>query len=353
MSDSPGLHYLIQGRNILVTGGTGSIGSILIKAILAYKPAVLRIFSRDETKQFEIKQRLGEVHNIRYLIGDIRDASRLATALEDVEIVFHAAALKHVPACEYNPSEAVKTNILGTENLIEHSIAKKVKLVIGISTDKVVNPNSIMGITKLLSEKLLIAANFTKGKHRTIFSCVRFGNVAGARGSVIPLFLDQLRNHRALTVTDPQSTRFIMQIEEAVALLLKAAKLATGGEVFILPMPSIRVMDLAETMAKRYQEVTEKKIPIEITGLRLGEKLHEELVTQSELSKLFKYQDLLIIASENGPPPPGIPISDSETKLIISSLNQPCVSEEDILKLVRSVDCDNILAWPDSTASPG
>jgi UDP-N-acetylglucosamine 4,6-dehydratase len=351
MNYSSGLQYLIQGRNILITGGTGSIGSTLAKAVLRYKPAVLRIFSRDETKQFQLSQELNHPANVRYLIGDIRDASRLAIALDDIDILFHAAALKHVPACEYNPFEAVKTNILGTENVIEQSIAKKVPLVIGISTDKVVHPTSIMGITKLLAEKLLIAANVNKGKHNTIFSCVRFGNVAGARGSVIPVFLEQIRNNEPLTVTDPQMTRFIMQIDDAIHLLLKAAKLATGGEVFILSMPSVKVMEIAETIVERYHEITGKRIPIEISGLRPGEKLHEELLTQTELSKLYKFEDLLIIAPEDGHIPPGISIKDSGNVPVISSVEQEPLTRQNILKLIQRVDEDNVLGWSNDNLS--
>ena len=338
------LEGIIQGRNILVTGGTGPIGSALVQKILAYQPATVRIFSRDETKQLELSLRLGNPVNVRYLIGDIRDGSRLGTALDDIDIVFHAAALKHLPACEFNPFEAIKSNVLGTQNLIEQSIANGVKLVIGISTDKVVNPSSILGITKLLAEKLLITANFIKGKHHTTFSCVRFGNVAGTRGSVIPIFLDQLSRTQTLTVTDPQMTRFLMSTDDAVNLVLKAASFASGGEIFIFTMPSVKVINVAEAIADRYQKITGKPVKIEISGLRPGEKLHEELITVDELGNVYRFEDLLILANGAGHLPPGTPM-DLSNPPILSSKDQSPLAAEEILKLVRTVDHMNILQW--------
>ncbi len=338
------LERIIQGRNILVTGGTGTIGSALVEKILTYQPAVVRIFSRDETKQLELLLRLGNPANVRYLIGDIRDAARLGTALDDIDIVFHAAALKHLPACEFNPFEAIKSNVLGTQNLIEQSIASGVKLVIGISTDKVVNPSSILGITKLLAEKLLITANFIKGKHHTTFSCVRFGNVAGARGSVIPVFLDQLSRTQILTVTEPQMTRFIMSTDEAVNLVLKAASYANGGEIFIFLMPSVKVMDVAEVIAQRYQNITGKTVKIEFSGLRPGEKLHEELITGDELGNVYQFEDLLILAGGSGHLPPGTPV-DLSNPPILSSKDQTSLTMSEVLKLIQAVDHLNVLQW--------
>jgi UDP-N-acetylglucosamine 4,6-dehydratase len=338
------LERMIQGKNILITGGTGTIGSALVRKILGYQPAVVRIYSRDETKQLELLLSLKNPANVRYLIGDIRDSERLGKAFEDIDYVFHTAALKHLPACEFNPFEAIKTNVIGTQNLIDQSIAKGVKLVIGISTDKVVNPSSILGTTKLLAEKLLIAANFSKGRHRTIFSCVRFGNVAGARGSVIPVFLDQLSRHETLTVTDPQMTRFIMSTDEAVDLVLKAASLAGGGEIFIFTMPSVKVNDIAEAIAGRFMKVTGETVKIEISGLRPGEKLHEELIVTDELHKTFRYENLLILASDYGHLPPGIPLDLSNPPVLSSDAQEP-LSQTEILELVKPVDRCNILKW--------
>lgn len=336
----------IQGKNILITGGTGTIGSTLAKEILSYQPAVLRIYSRDETKQLELSLDLGNPSNVRYLIGDIRDAERLGTALEDVEIIFHTAALKHLPACEFNPFEAIKTNVIGTQNLIEQSIKKNVHQVIGISTDKVVNPSSVLGITKLLAEKLLIAANYIKGQHRTVFSCVRFGNVAGARGSVIPVFLEQLTRNKKLLVTDPNMTRFIMSTPEAVNLVLKAASLTSQGEIFVFKMPSVRIIDVAKVIAQRFEEVTGEKIDIEISGLRSGEKLHEELMTTDEITRAYCLENLYILTSNSNHYPPGIPLSACESH-VNSSQDQEPLSTDEILALIKSIDIDrfNILKW--------
>lgn len=342
----PGLNLerMIQGKNILITGGTGTIGSALARKILAYQPAVVRIYSRDETKQLELLLSLENSANVRYLIGDIRDSERLGKALEDIDYIFHTAALKHLPACEFNPFEAVKTNIIGTQNVIDQSLAKGVKLVIGISTDKVVNPSSILGITKLLAEKLMIAANFSKGQHRTIFSCVRFGNVAGARGSVIPVFLDQLSRNKTLTVTDPNMTRFIMSVDEAVNLVLKAASLANGGEVFVFTMPTIKVIDVAEVIAERFRKVTGEPVKIEISGLRPGEKLHEELIAADELPLTFRLEELLILASNYGHLPPGMPLDLVNPPVLVSKDQEP-LSHTEIMKLVQMADRSNILKW--------
>jgi UDP-N-acetylglucosamine 4,6-dehydratase len=338
------LERMIQGKNILITGGTGTIGSALVRKILEYQPAVVRVYSRDETKQLELSLSLKNPANVRYLIGDIRDSERLAKAFEDIDYIFHAAALKHLPACEFNPVEAIKTNVIGTQNVIDQSLAKGVKLVIGISTDKVVNPSSILGITKLLAEKLMIAANFSKGRHRTIFSCVRFGNVAGARGSVIPVFLDQLSRNKILTVTDPKMTRFIMSTDEAVDLVVKAASLASGGEIFVFTMPTVKVMDVAEVIAERFRKVTGESVKIEISGLRPGEKLHEELIAADELPLTFRLEELLIRASSYGHMPPGIPLDLSNPPVLSSDAQEP-LSQTEILELVKTVDRCNILKW--------
>lgn len=340
---------LLQNRTVLVTGGTGSIGARLVQEILRYQPRVVRVYSRDETKQLDLYLALGEPSNIRNLVGDVRDAPRLGMALEGVDIVFHTAALKHVTACEYNPFEAVKTNVIGTQNLIDMSIAKGVKLVMGISTDKVVNPSNVLGTTKLMAEKLLVAANLITGKEYPQFSCVRFGNVAGARGSVIPIFLKQLRRGGPLTVTDPEMTRFIMSFDEAVALILQAASLATGGEVFILSMPAVRVMDVAETIRDRFFEVTGKRVEIRITGVGPGEKLHEELVFAHELSRCEQQGNLFIIHPEIIHPDYRRFTGRKKQKrgkgcsVPVSSREVTPLNRGEILRLVSQVDRENIL----------
>lgn len=292
------MEEIYRNKRILVTGGTGTIGSELVRQLLQFQPEVIRLFSRDESKQFELQQEFRGYSNIRYLLGDIRDKERLKRAMEGVDIVFHAAALKHVPACEYNPFEAVKTNVLGTQNIIECALDEEVERVIAISTDKVANPTNTMGATKLLAEKLMAAANYYKGARRTVFACVRFGNVMGSRGSVIPLFIQQAAKGGPVTITDPEMTRFMMSIPEAVKLVLRAGEVARGGETFILKMPALRLGDLAEVII---EEVAPKHnynisdIKTEVIGLRAGEKPHEELMTVDEATRAVELPDMFVI----------------------------------------------------------
>jgi len=222
-----------KNKKILVTGGTGSIGQEIMREILRYEPEVVRILDVDETKQFELEQEYGNRENVRFLLGDIRDKERLYRAIEDIDIVFHTAALKHVLACEYNPFEGVKTNVIGIQNLISVCIDEEVEKVIFTSSDKAVNPTNVMGATKLLAERLMTSANYYKGTRRTIFSSVRFGNVLGSRGSVIPLFKKQIEAGGPVTLTNKEMTRFIMPMRDAINLLFKATELAQGGEIFI------------------------------------------------------------------------------------------------------------------------
>jgi UDP-N-acetylglucosamine 4,6-dehydratase/5-epimerase len=287
-----------KGKNILVTGGTGSIGSEIVRQVLTCEPNTVRIYSRDEYKQFRMMEDFKENKEMRYLLGDVRDKDRLGVALKGVDIVFHAAALKQVPSCEYNPFESVKTNVLGTQNLIEMAIERNVKQVIGISTDKSVGTVSTMGATKLLAEKLITNANYYKGPAPTIFSCVRFGNVMGSRGSVIPVFKDQIAQGGPVTVTNEKMYRFMMSISQAANLVLKAADLARGGDIFILKMPVLRLMDLAKAMielvAPRYG-YKPSQIAIKVTGTRMGEKLMERLISDEEGRYVQETSDMFII----------------------------------------------------------
>ena len=239
---------IFKNKKILVTGGTGSIGQEILREILKYEPTVVRIIDVDETKQFELQQEYEDYDNIRFLLGDIRDKERLYRAIEDIDIVFHTAALKHVLACEYNPFEAVKTNVIGTQNLIDVCIDEEVEKVIFTSSDKAVNPTNVMGATKLLAERLITSANYYKGARKTIFSSVRFGNVLGSRGSVIPLFKTQIAKGGPVTITDKEMTRFIMSMCDAINLLFKATEIAQGGEIFVFKMDAIKITDLAEVM---------------------------------------------------------------------------------------------------------
>lgn len=305
------LQDIFKNKKILVTGGTGCIGSEIVKNLLKYKPNVVRIFGNDEDDTFRMMQYLNNRSDVRFLIGDVRDKERLITAMEEVDIVYHAAALKHVPLCEYNPFEAIKTNVLGTKNVIEAAIRTDVEKVINISTDKAVNPTNTMGATKLLAEKLIIDANFYKGHHKTIFSCVRFGNVLFSRGSVIPLFEEQIKTKKLITVTEPEMTRFMMSIENTIDLVFKATLMAKGGEIFILKMPVLKIKDLADVAIEKYSKkygYKKEDIKKKIIGPRPGEKFYEELMTETEAEKAFETDDMLII-------PPHEQISGGKLKI--------------------------------------
>ncbi len=289
---------MFQGKKILVIGGTGTIGQGLVKELIKRNPKVIRIFSRDEYKQFKMEQELGRLENIRFLLGDVRDKERVQRAMEGIDIVFHLAALKHVPSCEYNPFEAVKTNVMGTQNVIESAIHHRVERVVYTSSDKAINPTNTMGATKLLAERLMSSADYYKGGKRPIFASVRFGNVMGSRGSVIPLFKTQILEKRKVTVTDSAMSRFMMSITEAVSLVLKAAEYAVGGDVFVLKMPVVNIKDLAEVVieetCKKY-DLPREEIKIEYIGLRPGEKMYEELMTKEEGERAEELEEMFRI----------------------------------------------------------
>jgi|LGVF01.1.fsa_nt_gb FlaA1/EpsC-like NDP-sugar epimerase len=291
------LKSFYEDKIILVTGGVGSIGSEIVKKVLEYEPGTVRVLDSNETGLFDLEQEL-QSEKIRLFVGDVKDKERLKRAIEGVDIVFHAAALKHVPLCEYNPFEAVKTNVLGTQNLIEAAMDEEVENFITISTDKAVNPINVMGATKLLAERLTVSANFYKGGKKTAFSCVRFGNVLDTRGSVIPLFRKQIQNGGPLTVTDLNMTRFMMSIPKAVELVLKSAEMTEGGEILIFKMPALRVGDLAEVMI---DELTlgygyaHTEIRMENIGKRLGEKLYEELMTEDEAENAYENEEMFVV----------------------------------------------------------
>jgi len=248
--------------------------------VLSYNPRQVRVLSRDEGRQYELLEKMRYPQNLRLLIGDIRDRDRIMYAFKDVDIVLHAAAMKQVPLCEYNPSEAVKTNILGSQNVIEAALKNNVKKVIAISTDKAVYPANVMGVSKLMMEKMFINANWTSGKSDTTFSCVRFGNVTWARGSVLPNWKKQAETEGSINVTNGEMTRFMMSIEQAVRLVLKAVDLTQLGEVFVLKMPSTTINDLAKMFIEKYYP--HNNIRINHTGARAGDRMHEELVDDAD-----------------------------------------------------------------------
>lgn len=279
----------LQNLNVLITGGTGSFGKKFTEIVLSrYQPHKLIIFSRDELKQFEMRQQFSEERYecIRYFIGDVRDRERLYRAFDGVDIVVHAAALKQVPAAEYNPSEAVKTNVLGAMNVIDAAVDCNVKKVIALSTDKAANPINLYGATKLCSDKLFVAANNYSGYHGTRFSVVRYGNVVGSRGSVIPFFL-KMRENGVLPITDPRMTRFWITLEQGVNFVLTSLERMHGGEIFVPKIASMKIIDLAKAIAPNCET--------QIVGIRPGEKLHEVMVPEDDAYHTVEYDDYYAI----------------------------------------------------------
>ncbi len=266
---------MLSNKAVLITGGTGSFGQAFVKTVLERFPDIARlvIYSRDELKQYEMAQRFPVNDSMRYFIGDIRDEARLRRALERIDIVIHAAALKQVPAAEYNPFEAIKTNVLGAQNLIEACLDSSVEKVIALSTDKAAAPINLYGATKLCSDKLFIAANNVAGMRALRFAVVRYGNVMGSRGSVMPLFQKQRRTG-SVSITDPDMTRFNITLQEGVDMVLWAIENARGGEIFVPKIPSYRISDVAQAIAPDCTTV--------VSGIRPGEKLHEEMITASD-----------------------------------------------------------------------
>ena len=293
----------LSGKNILITGGCGSIGSHLVEKVLEHDPNVVRVFDNSESGLFQLQREFEDDQQLRFLLGDVRDQDRLKLAVEDIDVVFHAAALKHVTINEYNPFETVQTNVQGTQNLIRAALEEEVESFVGISTDKASNPTSVMGATKLLSERLIIAANTYKGSRETRFGCVRFGNVLGSSGSVVPLFFDQIKSGGPVTVTDPEMTRFIMPIGEAAELVLRAQSEMKSGETFVLKMPAFRVGTLAEAMVNEYAPqfgYDPAAVDIEIVGARPGERKHEKLISEDEIQHLRETEEMYIITPEIG-----------------------------------------------------
>jgi len=291
---------MLNNKNILITGGSGTIGTSLIEHILTnYTPNVIRIFSRDETKQQFLRNKFKSYEEkLRFFIGDIRDKDRIIRAMEDIDIVFHLAALKHVLACEYNPFEAIKTNIIGLQNMIEVSIDNDIKKFIFTSTDKAATPCNSMGVTKLLGEKLITAANYYKGRRKTIFYSVRFGNVLGSRGSLIPLIEEEIKRNLPITLTNSNMTRYIMSIKTAIELILESFNLAQGGEVFAFKMDTIKIIDLINVLIEFFREKHNKvseQIQIKEIGMFAGEKLYEELFSVEESERTYEIDNMYII----------------------------------------------------------
>lgn len=290
-----GFKTFIKNKRILVTGGTGSIGRTIVSELLKHSPKVVRVLSRDATRQVMLQEGSDAGTRIRCIIGDIRDQDRVLMACEDVDIIFHAAAFKFVPQGEYNPFEVIQTNVIGTQNLIQAALrTASVTHFVMISTDKAVEPVNTMGASKLLAERLVSAAHFIRGRKKKIFTTVRFGNVLGSQGSVLPIFKEQLRKG-ALTITHPEMRRFFMTIPDAVNLALTAAQNALGGETFVLKMPIVRIKDLAEAFGELQ---TGKKAPIKVGAIRPGEKLNETLLSIAEMRSTLETERLFIITPQ-------------------------------------------------------
>ena len=280
-------NLFIDNKTVLVTGATGSFGQKFVQIVLEkFKPKKIIVFSRDELKQYKMQQKFGEFEKLRFFLGDVRDKERLYRAFAGVDIVIHAAALKQIPAAEYNPFEVVKTNIIGAQNVIEAAIDCGVKKVVALSTDKAANPINLYGATKLCSDKLFVAGNSYTGYGPTDFSVVRYGNVVGSRGSVIPLFMEQRENGK-LPITDPNMTRFWITLEQGALFVINTLDIMTQGEVFVPKLPSIKVTDLAKAVAPECEHV--------ITGIRPGEKLHEVMITEEEARRAFEYDNYYMI----------------------------------------------------------
>ena len=284
---------MFEGKTALITGGTGSLGRALTKKLLDLNAKTVRIFSRNESKQIEMESDFNE-KRLRFFVGDIRDSERLFSALEDVDIVFHAAALKHVPKIEYNPFESIKTNVIGSQNVIDNSLRQKVQKVICIGTDKAVSPLNTYGATKLLMEKLFVSANnyLNREKYATTFYAVRYGNVLGSSGSVIPKFIQQIKSNQPINITDPAMTRFSITMDDALNLILNTIKIAKGSEIFIPKLKAYSIMDVKSALFDLLQETK-----VETVGIRPGEKLHETLINEDEMRYSWKINDLFMIAN--------------------------------------------------------
>ena len=282
---------MFEGKKILITGGTGSLGNALTSRLLNYDVDTIRIFSRNENKQFAMESKFND-DRLRFLLGDVRDYPRLVRAMEDIDIVFHAAALKHVPVIEYNPFEAIKTNVIGSQNVIDACLKENVEKAVAIGTDKAVSPLNTYGATKLLMEKLFVTASnyLKKERHRTKFFALRYGNVLGSSGSVIPKFIKQIKNKEKITITDPNMTRFSISMDEALDFILTATEIAKGSEIFIPKLRAYTIKDIKNVLFELLQKIDEENI-----GIREGEKLNEILINSDEIRYTWEYENMYML----------------------------------------------------------
>ena len=286
--------HMFENKKILITGGTGSLGTALTSSLLKTDVDTIRIFSRDELKQSQMESHFND-ERLRFLIGDVRDQERLEKAVEDVNIVIHTAALKQVPVIEYNPFEAIKTNVQGSQNLVEACLKNDVEFALAVGTDKAVSPFNTYGATKLLMERLFVSANYYKGSHKTKFSCVRYGNVLGSRGSIVPKFIEQITSGKKITVTDPNMTRFSIALDQALDLIFRVIKNAVGGDVHIPKLDAFKVGDVKDVLLDLMGcKNEEERIPV-----RIGEKFHEILINEHEIRNTYENQDNDYVIFEN------------------------------------------------------
>ncbi len=330
---------MFNKKTVLITGGTGSLGKKIVQIIVnEYKPEKLIIFSRDELKQFEMSQKwsVKKYPFIRYFLGDVRDKERLTRAFDKVDYVIHAAALKQVPAAEHNPTEFIKTNVMGAMNVIDAAIVNNVKKVIALSTDKACNPINLYGASKLCSDKLFLAANSISGSSGVKFTVVRYGNVLGSRGSVVPFFKERAKAG-VLPITDKEMTRFWITLDQAAHFVLKSLELASGGEIFVPKIPSMRIIDLAKAIAPDCK--------IKVIGIRPGEKIHETLISEEEARSALDYKECFVIKSVNyNEKKPGSVKSKSrlcsEGFKYTSENNREWLTESDLKRLVEQISDD-------------
>ena len=325
--------HMFENKKILVTGGTGSLGTALTTRLLKTDVDTVRIFSRDELKQSQMESRFAD-ERLRFLIGDVRDKERLEKAVEGIDIVIHTAALKQVPIIEYNPFEGIKTNVQGAQNLVEACLSKDVEFALAIGTDKAVSPLNTYGATKLLMERLFVSANYYKGDHKTKFSCVRYGNVLGSRGSIIPKFIEQIISGNKITVTDPNMTRFNITMDQALDLIFRVIKNGQGGDVHIPKLNSYKVGDIKDVLLDLMDSKNEEeRIPV-----RIGEKLHEILINEHEIRNTYENQDNDYVIFENQLSKNNVEtIPNSKKTTLISEYSSDKVkpaSQEDLKKIL-------------------
>ncbi|MCV0393557.1 MAG: polysaccharide biosynthesis protein [Nitrosopumilus sp.] len=323
---------MFDGKKILITGGTGSLGQALTAKLLETNVNTIRIFSRDESKQVQMQSGIQD-KRLRFLIGDIRDFHRLSRALEGIDIVIHAAALKHVPVAEYNPFEAVKTNVDGTQNLIEACLDNNVKMALAIGTDKAVSPFNTYGATKFLMERLFVSANYYKGNRDIKFLCVRYGNVLGSSNSIVPIIRKQIVEKKKITITDPSMTRFTITMNEALELIMRALKNGKGGEIFVPKLKAYRLNDMKDAII----ELTNCKNQVEEMSVRPGEKFHEILINREEFRNTYENeQDFIIHEKQTGGEIKinGTPVDKDKWKMDYSSENAELLSKKELKEIL-------------------